>query len=52
MRFEVVTLFPELFDVLNTGLLAKAREAGRITVRASAEGLDGSECSVESVLKS
>jgi len=33
MRFEVVTLFPELFDVLNHGLLGKAREAGRIDVR-------------------
>ena len=32
MRFEVVTLFPELFDVLNHGLLGKAREAGRIDV--------------------
>ena len=32
MRFEIVTLFPELFDVLNAGLLAKAREAGRIDV--------------------
>lgn len=33
MRFEVVTLFPELFDVLNHGLLGKAREAGRIEVQ-------------------
>ena len=32
MRFEIVTLFPELFDVLNAGLLGKAREAGRIDV--------------------
>ncbi|MBW2507001.1 MAG: tRNA (guanosine(37)-N1)-methyltransferase TrmD [Deltaproteobacteria bacterium] len=32
MRFEVVTLFPELFDVLNHGLLGKAREAGRIDI--------------------
>lgn len=32
MRFEIVTLFPELFDALNTGLLGKAREAGRIEV--------------------
>ena len=32
MRFEIVTLFPELFDTLNTGLLGKAREAGRIEV--------------------
>jgi tRNA (guanine37-N1)-methyltransferase len=32
MRFEVVTLFPELFEVLNHGLLGKAREAGRIDV--------------------
>lgn len=32
MRLEIVTLFPELFDVLNTGLLGKAREAGRIDV--------------------
>jgi tRNA (guanine37-N1)-methyltransferase len=32
MRFEIVTLFPELFDVLSTGLLGKAREAGTIEV--------------------
>lgn len=32
MRFEVVTLFPELFEVLHHGLLGKAREAGRIEV--------------------
>ena len=28
MRFEIVTLFPELFDVLRTGLLGKAQDAG------------------------
>lgn len=33
MRFEVVTLFPELFEVLEHGLLGKAREAGRIEVQ-------------------
>ena len=27
MRFEIVTLFPELFDVLNAGLLGKAQGA-------------------------
>ena len=32
MRMEIVTLFPELFEVLNHGLLGKAREAGRIEV--------------------
>lgn len=32
MRFEVVTLFPELFEVLEHGLLGKARDAGRIEV--------------------
>jgi tRNA (guanine37-N1)-methyltransferase len=32
MRVEIVTLFPELFDALNTGLLGKAREAGRVDV--------------------
>jgi tRNA (guanine37-N1)-methyltransferase len=32
MRFEIVTLFPELFDVLQHGLLGKARESGRIEV--------------------
>ena len=32
MRFEIVTLFPELFDVLRTGLLGKARDAGTIDV--------------------
>jgi tRNA (guanine37-N1)-methyltransferase len=32
MRMEIITLFPELFEVLNHGLLGKAREAGRIDV--------------------
>jgi tRNA (guanine37-N1)-methyltransferase len=32
MRFEVVTLFPELFDVLDLGLLGKAKDAGTIEV--------------------
>lgn len=32
MRFEIVTLFPELFEALNAGLLGKAREAGRVDV--------------------
>lgn len=32
MRFEIVTLFPELFDVLQHGLLGRARDAGRIDV--------------------
>jgi tRNA (guanine37-N1)-methyltransferase len=34
MRFEIVTLFPELFDVLRTGLLGKAQEAGTIDMEA------------------
>lgn len=34
MRFEIVTLFPELFDVLRTGLLGKACDAGTIDVQA------------------
>jgi len=34
MRFEIVTLFPELFDVLRTGLLGKAQDAGTINVHA------------------
>jgi len=34
MRFEIVTLFPELFDVLRTGLLGKAQDAGSIDVQA------------------
>lgn len=34
MRFEIVTLFPEVFDLLSTGLLGKAREAGIIEIRA------------------
>jgi len=34
MRFEIVTLFPELFDVLHTGLLGKAQEAGTIDMEA------------------
>ncbi len=32
MRFEIVTLFPELFEALEHGLLGKARDAGRIDV--------------------
>jgi len=32
MRFEVVTLFPELFDVLDLGLVGKAKRAGMIEV--------------------
>ena len=32
MRFEIVTLFPELFDVLSAGLVGKARDAGTIDV--------------------
>ena len=34
MRFEIVTLFPELFDLLRTGLLGKAQDSGAIDVRA------------------
>jgi len=34
MRFEIVTLFPELFEVLRTGLLGKAQDAGTIDVHA------------------
>lgn len=34
MRFEIVTLFPELFDVLRAGLLGKAWDAGTIDVQA------------------
>jgi tRNA (guanine37-N1)-methyltransferase len=34
MRFEIVTLFPELFEILGTGLLGKARGAGTIDVQA------------------
>jgi len=34
MRFEIVTLFPELFEVLQTGLLGKAQHAGTIDVQA------------------
>jgi len=34
MRFEIVTLFPELFDVLRTGLLGKAQGSGTIHVQA------------------
>jgi len=35
MRFEIVTLFPELFDVLRTGLLGKAQDSGTIHVHAT-----------------
>lgn len=34
MRFEVVTLFPELFEALEHGLLGKAKTAGTIAVTA------------------
>ena len=34
MRFEIVTLFPELFDVLHSGLLGKAQDAGAIVIEA------------------
>lgn len=34
MRFEIVTLFPELFDILRVGLLGKAQDAGTVDVRA------------------
>jgi tRNA (guanine37-N1)-methyltransferase len=34
MRFEIVTLFPEVFDALSTGLLGKARDAGTIEMQA------------------
>jgi tRNA (guanine37-N1)-methyltransferase len=34
MRFEIVTLFPELFEVLRSGLLGKAQDAGTIEVHA------------------
>ncbi|MGB8330424.1 MAG: tRNA (guanosine(37)-N1)-methyltransferase TrmD [Polyangiales bacterium] len=33
MRFEIVTLFPEFFDVLRTGLLGKAQTTGAIEVQ-------------------
>ena len=33
MRFEIVTLFPELFDATHMGLLGKAQEAGALQVR-------------------
>ncbi len=35
MRFEIVTLFPELFEVLRIGLLGKAQDAGTIDVQAT-----------------
>ncbi|MBT8453516.1 MAG: tRNA (guanosine(37)-N1)-methyltransferase TrmD [Deltaproteobacteria bacterium] len=34
MRFEIVTLFPELFDVLRAGLLGKAQDARAIDIQA------------------
>jgi len=34
MRFEIVTLFPELFEILHAGLLGKARDTGAIDVHA------------------
>jgi tRNA (guanine37-N1)-methyltransferase len=33
MRFEIVTLFPELFEVLQHGLLGKARDSGHVDVQ-------------------
>ena len=41
MRFEIVTLFPELFDVLQHGLLGRARDAGRIDVLPRVDLLQG-----------
>ena len=35
MRFEIVTLFPELFDALGVGLLGKAQARGEIAVQLS-----------------
>jgi tRNA (guanine37-N1)-methyltransferase len=32
MRFEIVTLFPELFDATRLGLLGKARDAGHLEI--------------------
>ena len=32
MRFEIVTLFPELFDATRMGLLGKAQEGGRLDI--------------------
>lgn len=32
MRFEIVTLFPELFEAAGLGLLGKAQEAGKLEV--------------------
>ncbi|NNE20682.1 MAG: tRNA (guanosine(37)-N1)-methyltransferase TrmD, partial [Myxococcales bacterium] len=34
MRIEIVTLFPEIFDVLRAGLLGKAQDAGTVDVHA------------------
>ncbi|MGB3051756.1 MAG: tRNA (guanosine(37)-N1)-methyltransferase TrmD [Polyangiales bacterium] len=34
MRFEIVTLFPELFDVLRTGLLGRAQDTSAIEIQA------------------
>ncbi|MEM7433527.1 MAG: tRNA (guanosine(37)-N1)-methyltransferase TrmD [Myxococcota bacterium] len=34
MRFEIITLFPEYFDVLNLGLVGKARASGAIHIDA------------------
>ena len=30
MRFDVITIFPEMFDTLDVSLIGKARDAGRI----------------------
>lgn len=32
MRFEIVTLFPELFELTRSGLLGKARDAGTLDI--------------------
>ncbi len=35
MKFEVLTLFPEMFDALKIGILGKAQESGKIVINAT-----------------
>ena len=33
MRFDLVTIFPEYFDVLNLSLVGKAQDTGKLSIR-------------------
>ena len=35
MRIDIVTIFPEFFDVLDVSLVGKARESGLVSIEAT-----------------